>query len=661
MDEFNLLDEDESDGFTFGKVYSNDGEEGGRLVECHAVASGVLVSGARMVVMVSPQMDGFSPVPLIGASEESYGSGVHHFICRFRCPGSGNTNGPYGVSQGETNSHHKLGAIGVLPREGPLLGWDVYIPCAIMEGCRSEEEVVVGIICDVDERILFVSANSHTYSMSITFAKTIQGDVRIAVELASKMANTQRSSLCIRECDADEWTKTLGEAWGKAEDNRAPVVTDDAPLPVTSMPSNEDRNGLSIQRGIPVTLTLHGGNERGECQHFPPKPSPQEEELTEEFHVVQETFSQLWNSETNLAREEAESNLFLKGLSVAERVRVLSSRSALKAMEDTCKRHPRVWNKDAIREFVKGCFLCIGTTVLLGQVQSANDAHAAGLAVSILFLEKYNSSQPDDSIMVTDREFLKMRNVTDGCKHSLLRFYSKRAPCSCLKEMYAAAVKSHPKTGICDGCGERKIRSELRVCDSCRGQQYCSRKCQAAHWPEHDKLCSKGILYLRVPPSQAMPGGGDMRGEDVGGGKSGGGDVLGDYVAAGGGEGKSPEGVDVAPSSPTPSTANLAVNTSQALYDSPMRPIEFNPQMDDMQARLLASLEVSPVKKMNFSSRLFDSLVPGQLVAMGELDAVGAGDSGGEVDGFSEFGGVERSIRESVGAGERARSEVDSA
>ena len=40
---------------------------------------------------------------------------------------------------------------------------------------------------------------------------------------------------------------------------------------------------------------------------------------------------------------------------------------------------------------------------------------------------------------------------------------------------------------ICDGCG--KAAEGLRACARCRTAHYCSRECQAAHWPQHKREC----------------------------------------------------------------------------------------------------------------------------------------------------------------------------
>lgn len=44
----------------------------------------------------------------------------------------------------------------------------------------------------------------------------------------------------------------------------------------------------------------------------------------------------------------------------------------------------------------------------------------------------------------------------------------------------------------CPGCGEQAVA--LRACSRCRTARYCSRECQAAHWPQHKRECKPALL-----------------------------------------------------------------------------------------------------------------------------------------------------------------------
>jgi hypothetical protein len=93
----------------------------------------------------------------------------------------------------------------------------------------------------------------------------------------------------------------------------------------------------------------------------------------------------------------------------------------------------------------------------------------------------------------------KMMELLDGDEHTLVQFFRKQIPCSCLDEKYKE-VKSITKTGICfneKSCplpDRKAVRSKMLRCTGCligRSVSYCSRECQEAHWPHHKKYCGK--------------------------------------------------------------------------------------------------------------------------------------------------------------------------
>ena len=89
----------------------------------------------------------------------------------------------------------------------------------------------------------------------------------------------------------------------------------------------------------------------------------------------------------------------------------------------------------------------------------------------------------------------KLTELYDGDEHTLVSFCMKRIPCSCLDSKHKE-VKSIPKIGICHniGCslpGQKAERSTMLSCTQCRKANYCSRKCQVAHWPLHRPDCER--------------------------------------------------------------------------------------------------------------------------------------------------------------------------
>ena len=91
----------------------------------------------------------------------------------------------------------------------------------------------------------------------------------------------------------------------------------------------------------------------------------------------------------------------------------------------------------------------------------------------------------------------KIMELSLADEHTLVQFFRKQIPCSCLDEKYKE-VKSITKMGICfnDCCPlpGSMIRSKMLRCTGCingHNVSYCSRACQEAHWPVHKIVCGK--------------------------------------------------------------------------------------------------------------------------------------------------------------------------
>jgi hypothetical protein len=105
-----------------------------------------------------------------------------------------------------------------------------------------------------------------------------------------------------------------------------------------------------------------------------------------------------------------------------------------------------------------------------------------------------------------DQAFTQMFELSDADEHTLVQFFRKRIPCSCLDEKYKE-VKSITKMGLC--CNpecplpdRRAVRSKMVYCTRCRNANYCSRECQEARWTEHKTVCGKTVMELHAmgPP-----------------------------------------------------------------------------------------------------------------------------------------------------------------
>ena len=90
-------------------------------------------------------------------------------------------------------------------------------------------------------------------------------------------------------------------------------------------------------------------------------------------------------------------------------------------------------------------------------------------------------------------KILELQSADD---HTLVSYYRKRIPCSCLDKKYKE-VKSVKKMGLCrnPNCSlpdnGRVERRKMFSCTRCGVVNYCSVKCQRADWNRHRKGCGK--------------------------------------------------------------------------------------------------------------------------------------------------------------------------
>ena len=158
--------------------------------------------------------------------------------------------------------------------------------------------------------------------------------------------------------------------------------------------------------------------------------------------------------------------------------------------------HLQLWNNGNYRKMAMDILISIGTNLML-----KNDTNIAlstlVSAYVIPILENYNEKVGVDLVIFTRATASKQRDLLSGSssqRRDVLKFYSKRISCSCLKEMYSNARKTLPKMGKCDHCKVENERVLLSVCSRCRIDQYCCRECQVAAWPAHQKDCDKYCL-----------------------------------------------------------------------------------------------------------------------------------------------------------------------
>ena len=87
----------------------------------------------------------------------------------------------------------------------------------------------------------------------------------------------------------------------------------------------------------------------------------------------------------------------------------------------------------------------------------------------------------------------KIEEAYNADMHTLVKFFRRRIPCSCLDEKYQE-VKHVTKMGFCFNTeckypGNKVEHSKTKYCSRCRSVTYCSRECQVADWSRHKPIC----------------------------------------------------------------------------------------------------------------------------------------------------------------------------
>ena len=133
--------------------------------------------------------------------------------------------------------------------------------------------------------------------------------------------------------------------------------------------------------------------------------------------------------------------------------------------------------------------LCDGAQyVLEGSYDDARDR-----ATIVRYFEQYIAVQLHETQALYNRP--KIGEVYIADLRTLVKFFWKRIPCSCLDEKYEE-VKGFPKMGFCYNLhcsipNSMSERSKTMCCSRCRNVTYCSRECQVADWASHKLQCDR--------------------------------------------------------------------------------------------------------------------------------------------------------------------------
>ena len=168
------------------------------------------------------------------------------------------------------------------------------------------------------------------------------------------------------------------------------------------------------------------------------------------------------------------------------------------ATKDTFLEHNEVWKDDDHRRMAIDVLLSVGTNLMLSDVN--NDDYemqkimAGDIGFVSLMLECYDGR--GDFVHAAHSAAAQGGTVlASGNARDVLKFYSKRLPCSCLRGKYKQARETLPKMGECQHCHQNKERATLWTCGRCKIPLYCSRACQVAHVPSHKRYCG---IYVDV-------------------------------------------------------------------------------------------------------------------------------------------------------------------
>ena len=142
---------------------------------------------------------------------------------------------------------------------------------------------------------------------------------------------------------------------------------------------------------------------------------------------------------------------------------------------------------DYMLETVISMILFIGTQYIL---DGKNDVARLYASFASYFNEIVAVSYHETKAVPS---WTKIGELSGGDDHTLISYYRKHIPCSCLDEKYKE-VKSIKKMGRCynSNCnlpGGRVEKGKMLSCNRCRHTNYCSVECQKADWKRHKENC----------------------------------------------------------------------------------------------------------------------------------------------------------------------------
>ena len=170
------------------------------------------------------------------------------------------------------------------------------------------------------------------------------------------------------------------------------------------------------------------------------------------------------------------------------------SQCLIYAHKATFEEFTEVWSDSANMEIASTLFLGLGTV----NIVNGNCDNACKYATFVRYFEQHIAVELKQSQAFT--KWTKIYEARKADMHTLVKFFWKRIPCSCLDEKYEE-VKGIPKMGFCynSQCAFPNLRverSKTKYCSRCRTATYCSRECQEADWKRHKPHCDKSAAII---------------------------------------------------------------------------------------------------------------------------------------------------------------------
>lgn len=120
----------------------------------------------------------------------------------------------------------------------------------------------------------------------------------------------------------------------------------------------------------------------------------------------------------------------------------------------------------------------------------ANVKTILSLAISLRYYYIAESNGEDVGATSKNGEKIAKYNREIYTRQGAIRRIAREVPCDCFAA-YVEEAKAKGKVGMCFGCKEQFPLSDLNECTGCGAVDYCGRKCQKKHWPEHKEMCEK--------------------------------------------------------------------------------------------------------------------------------------------------------------------------